>query len=99
MVCTVNTLALLLFKVIFLFFSIQKLKSRKIAVQKSAAISDKDKALWKECLLEELVSSEDSDEDGSFFVRPLPWRSEKVNNLFTSLDRKLEKKNLGKVRG
>ena len=86
-----SVIILLLFKVTSLFFSMQKLKSRRIAVQKSAAISDKDKALWKECLLEELVSSEDSDEDGSLFTHPLPWRGEKVNNLFTSLDRKLEK--------
>ena len=38
------------------------------------------------------MSSEDSEEDGSFLTRPLPWRSEKVNKFFSSLDQKLEKK-------
>ena len=67
---------------------IQKLKFRKIALQKSSAISEKDKTPWRECLVEELVSSEESDEDGAFVIHPLPWRSEKVTTFFTSLNRK-----------
>lgn len=54
--------------------------------------SDKDKEKWKECLIEELISSEDSEDDGSFLIRPLPWRSEKVTSFFCNLDKKQDKK-------
>ena len=43
-------------------------------------------------LIEELISSEDSEDDGSFLVRPLPWRSEKVTNFFCGLAKKQDKK-------
>ena len=41
-----------------------------------------------------LISSEESaDEDeGQFLVRPLHWRSEKVDDLFATLDRKYRKR-------
>ena len=71
---------------------LQKLASRQVALEKSTSTSENDKEKWKECLIEELISSEDSDEDGSFLVRPLPWRAEKVTNLFCSLDKKQDKK-------
>ena len=66
----------------------QKLASRQVALEKSA----KDKERWRECLTEDLISSEDSKDDGSFLVRPLPWRSEKVTSFFSSLDRKQSKR-------
>ena len=41
-------------------------------------------------------SEEDEEEDGSksvsFTIRPLPWRSDKVTELFLSLDQKHTKK-------
>ena len=42
-----------------------------VALQKSKSITDADKK-WKDCIVEELMRSEDSDEDGSFIVRSLP---------------------------
>ena len=54
------------------FVDVQKLISQQVALQKSTSTSEKDKEKWKECLIEDLISSEDSDEDGSFLVRPLP---------------------------
>ena len=42
---------------------------RKVVLQKSKSITDADKK-WKDCIVEELMRSEDSDEDGSFIVRP-----------------------------
>ena len=48
--------------------------------------------MWKGCLLEELISSEDSDEDGSYVVRSLPWRADKVSSLFCSVDKKQDQK-------
>ena len=56
----------------------QKLTARKVALEKSTSTSHKDKQRWRECLVEELISSEESEEDGSFLVHLLPWRSEKV---------------------
>ena len=63
-----------------------------MALEKLSTTSSKDKEKWKECLVEELISSEDSDDDGSFFVRPLPWRSDKVTTFFLNLDRKQDKR-------
>ena len=63
---------------------------RKVALQKSKSITDADKK-WKDCIVEELMHSEDSDEDGSFIVRPLPWRKE-VTSFLCGLDRKLERR-------
>ncbi len=70
----------------------QKLKQRKVALQRTTAILEKDKSKWKECLVPEVMSSEDSEDDGSFTVRPLPWRSEKANSFLSSLDCKHGKK-------
>ena len=53
----------------------QKLNARKAALHKTTAIPEKDKAMWMECLVPEVMSSEDSEDDGSFTVRSLPWRS------------------------
>ena len=74
------------------FVDVQKLTSRQVALHKSTSTSEKDKEKWKECLIEDLISSEDSDEDGSFLVRPLPWRADKVTNFLCSLDKKQDKK-------
>lgn len=38
------------------------------------------------------MSSEDSDDDGSFNVRQLPWRSEKATEILYALDNKHTKK-------
>lgn len=53
-------------------------------------MSKEGKEKWSPCLTQELISSEDSeDEDeGQFIVRPLTWRSDKVTELFMNLDRK-----------
>ena len=72
--------------------AMQKLTARQVALEKSTSTSAKGKQRWRECLVEELISSEDSEEDGSFLIRPLPWRSEKVDKFIYSLDQKLNKK-------
>ena len=82
-----------------MFSLIQKLISRQVALQKSSATSEQDKEKWRECLIEELISSEESDEDGSFLVRLLPWRVDKVTNYFFShLDKKCDKRRSKKSR-
>ena len=84
--------------IMHIFVCMQKLTSRQVALQKSTSTSEKDKEKWKECLIEELISSEDSEEDGTFIVRPLPWRAEKVSNFFCGLDKKRTKSAQRKVK-
>ena len=76
----------------------QKLNARKAALRKTTAIPEKDKAMWMECLVPEVISSEDSEDDGSFTVHPLPWRSGKATRFLTSLDLKHRKKQSRKSR-
>lgn len=71
---------------------LQKLNARKAALSKSTAIPDKDKKKLKECLTADLMSSEESEEDGSFIVHPLPWRSEKATGIFHGLDKKHDRR-------
>ena len=70
----------------------QKLQARKIALHQTSAIPEGDKEKWEEGLIPELISSEESDGEDGFMVHPLPWRSERVNKLFASLDHKNEKR-------
>ena len=44
----------------------------------------------KRCLIEELISSEDNDEDQSFIVRLLPWRADRVYRLDKKQDKKVK---------
>ena len=52
--------------------------------------------MWEEGLIPELISSEESDGEDGFMVHPLPWRSERLNKLFTSLDHKNKKRTSAK---
>ena len=70
----------------------QKLNSRTAALAKTTAIPEGEKGKFKESLLGTLMSSEDSDDSGSFDVRPLPWRSHSATDFFNALDKKHEKR-------
>ena len=48
----------------------------------SDATLESEKAKIEECLCVDLLSSKDSDEDGSFIIHPLPWRSQKVDDTY-----------------
>lgn len=65
-----------------------------MALEKTTAISEEIKEKFLPCLVPDLISSEESGEEdeGQFIVRPLPWRSEKVDNFFATLDHKHEKR-------
>ena len=42
---------------------------------------------WVKCLVSDLISSEESDEENdSIVVKPLPWRAQKVTEFFKKLD-------------
>ena len=79
-------------------FLLQKLKRRQTALFKTNALNQAQKEKWAPCIVAEMMSSEESDGDDNgdeestvFVVRPLPWRSDKVNSFFSSLDSKFSK--------
>ena len=74
-------------------FHLQKLKKRHTAFVKTNSLSQAQKERWAPCVVAETMSSEESDDENEVFVvRPLPWRSDKVDSLFSSLDMKFDKK-------
>ena len=74
------------------------------ALAKTKVLSDDKKKKVEDAFIIEMMSSEESEEeeeeDGStsisFTVRPLPWRHDRVTELFLSLDHKHSKKQLKK---
>ena len=58
---------------------------------KTKAVTDEQRKVWGVTMTVDLMSSEESESDSdeaTFIVRPLPWRSSKVNSFFESLDKK-----------
>ena len=57
-----------------------------------SAWSEKGKEKWMKVFTSDLHSSEESDEnDGEIIiVKPLPWRSERVTEMFHRLDEKID---------
>ena len=80
--------------VIILFPFCQKLKCRKAALSKTSTMTDEQKKKWMPCLVPDLMSSEESDdecdgeEQSTFKVHPLLWRSDKVTAFIKKLDLK-----------
>ena len=74
---------------IFYFSPVQKLSERLSTLTKSS-LPEKDKRKWKSVLIKEFMSSEESesdDESSPLVKRTIPWRSSKVSNFFTELDK------------
>ena len=78
-----------LFQCIYL----QKLQERTSLLDK-VDVPSKSKEKWRSIFRAEVMSSEESSEESDdIFVKPLPWRAEKVTRFFTDIDEKaLEKK-------
>lgn len=70
----------------------QKLNSRKAALVKTKTISERQKPPFRASLLPCLMSSEDSEDDGTFSIRPLPWRSDKASVVYHTLDEKHDRR-------
>lgn len=68
---------------------LQKLQER-IATLNKAKLSEKDREKWSKVFVTEMMSSEESDDgdDSPIVVRPLPWRSNRVDNFFSQLDKR-----------
>ena len=71
--------------ILLYLYSLQKLQERRSSFAKRHFRHEEDKAKWQKVLISEMMSSEDS-------VRPLPWRSEKVNHLFEASNERLMSK-------
>ena len=59
-----------------------------MAIFEKRKLREKDKEKWSKVMTKEFMSSEESgDENNSVIVRPLPWRSNRVDSFFQSLDK------------
>ena len=60
---------------------------------KTTSLNDTQRELWKKILIKDFISSEESEgEDHQVMVvRPLSWRSKKVDRFFQRLDKKAGK--------
>ena len=71
---------------------LQKLTNRQMALKKTTSVIEEYKKKFEPCLVQEVISSEESSDEGEFIVRPLPWRSDQLTELFLGLDRKHNKR-------
>ena len=57
---------------------------------KTKGLTEEQKKSWSTALTVDMMSSEESESDSeaAIVVRPLPWRSRKVESLFDSMDKK-----------
>ena len=69
----------------------QKLEERIATLSKVKFTVPKDREKWEKVLTLELMSSEDSgmEDEEILVVRPLPWRSTRVDEMFDELDKKI----------
>lgn len=72
--------------IIQLIYITQKRKERDSAVLKNSKLTEDQKKKWLTVMTNDFMSSEESGEDDSMIVHPLPWRSEYVNKMFKRID-------------
>lgn len=85
--------------VIGLLCTPQKLEERKSLFKKSN-MPDKEKEKWLKIFVPDMVSSEESDSnDGDIIiVKPLGWRSERINQMFKKIDDQIESRKTTQAR-
>ena len=69
----------------FCVISLQK-KEREAALMMNKKLTEEQRTKWLAVVKNDLMSSEESDEEDSIVVHPLPWRSEYVNRMFQKID-------------
>ena len=53
-----------------------------------AKLSDREREKWEKIFCIEMMSSEEiEDENDTIILKPLPWRSKRVTNFFSNVDR------------
>ncbi len=58
----------------------------------SRVYEEDDRRKWSSVLQSDLMSSEDSGEEDELYVKPLNWRSKRIENFFMDLDSEYEGK-------
>ena len=53
----------------------------------NSKLTEEQRTKWLAVVKNELMSSEESDEDDAIVVHPLPWRSEYVDKMFKKIDK------------
>ena len=76
----------------------QKLEARKCALLKTSSLTDAQRNLWKQVMVKDFMSSEESGEDEQegerkpvIVIKPLPWRAGRLERFFKQLDKKASK--------
>lgn len=75
-----------------MFFTIQKRKERDAAILKNSKLTEDQKKKWLLVITNDYMSSEESGEDDSIIIHPLPWHSEYVTKMFKKIDAYFENK-------
>ena len=79
-----------LVRVHYTYISKQKLQERSASLRKVKFADARDREKWEKVMTVEFISSEDNGYDEGnevLIVRPLPWRSARVDQMFNNLDR------------
>ena len=81
-----------LFRYPFIFSPLEILRNRWNINQifRKSTLSDKENKKWKQILVADIMSSEESASDEMFLVKRLPWRSERVTQFLKQLDDRQE---------
>ena len=66
------------------------MKQRINALSLKRSYTEEKKEKIERCLVLDLMSSEDEEEDGTFSVRPLRWRSAVMDQYVSELDDKIK---------
>ena len=73
--------------IVSLFYLTQKCKERVKALKRMLQTDDERLKKWMNVMVNDFMSSEEScEEDDTFVICPLAWRSFKVNEFFGRLD-------------
>ena len=67
-------------------YSLAEKKEREAAILKNSKLTPDQRTKWLQVAKKEYMSSEESGDDDSITVHPLPWRSGYVSKMFGKID-------------
>ena len=59
---------------------------RESAIKKNGKLTEEQRVKWLKVVSNEYMSSEESGEDDTLLVHPIPWRSQYVDQMFKKID-------------
>jgi len=77
---------------------LQKKKERESALMKNKKLTDEQRQKWLSVINNDFMSSEESGEEDSIIIRPLPWRSKYVDSMFRKIDEYAKSKKSSQAR-